>query len=80
MSQVAAVSPLDAEQDDRWIEVDPFILEGRKIQAMLRIRAEFGVGIRDGIDLLGWRYEKLRRERPDDFSMSPEQYWDGFYS
>ncbi|MFJ1704264.1 hypothetical protein [Kitasatospora sp. NPDC088346] len=66
--------------DRFWSEVDPLILGGRRVPALIRIRETFGVGIRDGIDLLGERYETLQRERPGDFTVGRDGYWDGFHS
>lgn len=64
----------------RWSAIDDDILRGRKIQAIQKIRNEFGGDLHDALDLLGPRYEQLRRDRPDDFAQDPDTYWDGFYS
>ncbi|MFD8754400.1 hypothetical protein ACFV0O_25945 [Kitasatospora sp. NPDC059577] len=61
--------------DPRWSRIDYLILEGRRIQALQRIRDEFGGGLHDGLELLNSRSLRLREERPDDFT-SVE--WQGF--
>ncbi|WP_405736385.1 hypothetical protein OG607_44820 [Streptomyces sp. NBC_01537] len=38
--------------DQRWSQIDYLILEGHRIQALQRIRDEFGGGIHDVLDLL----------------------------
>ena len=62
----------------RWAAIDDDILRGHKIQAIQKIRDEFGGGIHDALDLLGPRYEQLRRDRPDDFAQDPDTYWNDF--
>jgi hypothetical protein len=69
-----------AADHHRWAAIDHDILHGRKIQAIQKIRNEFGGDLHDALDLLGPRYEQLRRDRPDDFTQDPDTYWDGFYS
>jgi hypothetical protein len=78
---VARSAPTDggtAASGHRWAAINDDILRGHKIQAIQKIRNEFGGGIHDALDLLGPRYEQLRRDRPDDFSQDPDTYWDGF--
>ncbi|MGW7614028.1 hypothetical protein ACWGKW_43780 [Streptomyces sp. NPDC054766] len=75
---VAAVAQLRAEidalkqpsdgTDPRWSQIDYLILEGRRIQALQRIRDEFGGGIHDALDLLNHRYIRLRQDRSEDFT------------
>ena len=80
---VARSAPTDgraAANGDRWAAIDDDILRGHKIQAIQRIRNEFGGGIHDALELLGPRYEQLRRDRPDDFTQDPDTYWNGFYT
>ncbi|WP_329375681.1 hypothetical protein [Streptomyces sp. NBC_01483] len=69
---VAAVAQLRAEidalklpsdgTDPRWSRIDYLILEGRRIQALQRIRDEFGGGIHDALDLLNHRYIRLHQD------------------
>jgi hypothetical protein len=63
----------------RWVAIDDDILRGHKIQAIQKIRNEFDGGIHDALDLLGPRYEQLRRDRPDDFAQDPDTYWNGYW-
>ena len=80
---VARSAPTDgaaAASGHRWAAIDNDILRGHKIQAIQKIRTEFGGGLHDALDLLGPRYEQLRRDRPDDFAQDPDTYWDGFYT
>lgn len=64
----------------RWEAIDREILAGRKIQAIVLIREEFGSGIPEAVDILSQRYESLRRTRPAAFTTGPDTYWDGFHS
>ncbi|MEH0474769.1 hypothetical protein QA943_39065 [Streptomyces sp. B21-097] len=74
---VAAVALLRAEVDAlkrptdgtdlRWSQIDYLILEGRRIQALQKIRDEFGGGIPEALDLLNHRSVRLRQDRPEDF-------------
>jgi hypothetical protein len=54
--------------DLRWSQVDYLILEGCRIQALQRIRDEFGGGIPDALDLLNHRYIRLQQDRSEDFT------------
>ncbi|MEV6576281.1 hypothetical protein [Streptomyces sp. NPDC051577] len=75
---VAAVVQLRAEvdaltqpsdgTDSRWSQIDYLILEGRRIQALQKIRDEFGGGIHDALELLNHRFLCLQKVRPEDFT------------
>ncbi|MEV5750394.1 hypothetical protein AB0L00_21460 [Actinoallomurus sp. NPDC052308] len=65
---------------DRWPEIDELIVHRRIVPAIVILREEFGYGIREAIDAFGDRYEQLRDLRPEDFTLSPEEYFKGFYS
>ncbi|WRZ88034.1 hypothetical protein OHB54_02555 [Streptomyces sp. NBC_01007] len=75
---VAAVAQLRAETDalkqpgdgtdPRWSQIGYLILEGRRIQALQRIRDEFGCGIHDALDLLNHRYIRPHQARSEDFT------------
>jgi hypothetical protein len=80
---VARSAPPDggaAANGHPWTAIDDDILRGHKIQAIQKIRDEFGGDIHDALDLLGPRYEQLRRDRPNDFAQDPDTYWNGFYT
>ncbi|WP_107084391.1 hypothetical protein [Streptomyces sp. NRRL S-495] len=80
---VAAVVQLRAEvdalkqpsdgTDPRWSQIDYLILEGRRIQALQKIRDEFGGGIHDALELLNHRFLRLREDRPEDFTASKHE-------
>lgn len=75
---VAAVAQLRAEidalkqpsdgTDPRWSRIDDLITEGRRIQALQRIRDEFGGGIHGALDLLNHRYIRLQHDRSRNFT------------
>ncbi|MFJ9148492.1 hypothetical protein ACIRP7_10510 [Streptomyces sp. NPDC102270] len=58
--------------------VDRDILDHRIIVAITAIRETRGCTIHEAIDVFAARYEELRRDRPDDFSVRPEEYGRGF--
>ena len=60
--------------------VDRDILNHRIIFALKEIRETLSCSIPEAIDVFADRYEKLRAERPDDFTVGPEEYGKGFYS
>lgn len=83
---VAAVVKLRTEVDAlrqpsdtaeaRWSQIDYLISEGRRVQALQKIRDEFGGSIHDALELLDLRFLRLREDRPDDFAdghQSPER-------
>ncbi len=80
---IAAVVQLRAEvdalkqpsdgTDPCWSQIDYLILEGRRIQALQRIRDEFGGGIHDALDLLNHRFLRLREDRPEDFTVGEHE-------
>lgn len=60
--------------------VDRDILDHRILFALRTIRDTLGCSIPEAIDVFAARYEELRRDRPDDFAVGPEEYGRGFYS
>ncbi|MET8099306.1 hypothetical protein ABZV29_22990 [Streptomyces sp. NPDC005236] len=60
--------------------VDRDILNRRIVFALKTIREALGCTIHEAIDVFAARYEELRRDRPDDFTVGPEEYGQGFYS
>jgi hypothetical protein len=60
--------------------VDQDILESRIIFAIKTIREASGCTLHEALELFAQRYEELRRDRPDDFQLSSEEYGRGFYS
>jgi len=60
--------------------VDRDIVDRRIISALKTIREVLDCTIHEAIDVFAVRYEELRRDRPDDFSVGPEEYGRRFYS
>ncbi|MFC5203333.1 hypothetical protein ACFVTC_07285 [Streptomyces sp. NPDC057950] len=60
--------------------VDRDIVDHRIIFALKTIREALDCTIHEAIDVFAVRYEELRRDRPDDFAVGPEEYGRGFYS
>jgi hypothetical protein len=60
--------------------VDRDIVNHRILFAIKAIREVRGCTLHEALDVLAGRYEELRRERPDDFTVSIEGYGRGFYS
>ncbi|MDF3292372.1 hypothetical protein [Streptomyces silvisoli] len=60
--------------------VDLDILEHWIIFALKTIRETRDCTLHEAMDVFTQRYEQLRRQRPDDFQLSREEYGRGFYS
>ncbi|WBB69087.1 hypothetical protein [Micromonospora sp. WMMD812] len=65
---------------DAWQTIDDLIVQRRIIVAMQAIREAEGCGLQRAIDLFAERLEFLKRTRPSDFTVSPEEYGRGFYT
>lgn len=65
---------------DGWQEVDALILDNKVMTALQAIIAARGCNLSGALGVLTERYGQLRAARPDDFTVSPEDYWKGFYS
>lgn len=84
-ARLAGVSDDDLEMRDDdasaaercWLEADPLILTNQTLPALVRIREAFHVNIRDALDLLNERYDKLQREQPENFESDPWAYYRG---
>ena len=70
----------DRMDDAAASAIDEDIVSGRVVAALIGIRAELGCGIPAAIDEFSERYERLRAERPDDFTLSRDEYGRGVYS
>jgi hypothetical protein len=66
--------------DQQREQLDALILDRKILMGMKRIREALGVRIHEAIDIYQARYRHLRAERPDEFSCSDKEYWEGFYS
>lgn len=60
--------------------VDRDILEHRILFALKTIRETLTCSIPEATAVFAGRYEELRRDRPDEFTVTPENYGRGFYS
>jgi hypothetical protein len=60
--------------------VDRDILERRIVRALKAIREARDCTLHQALDIFVERYEELRRDRPDDFTLPREEYGRGFYS
>lgn len=66
--------------DDQWAAIDPLILAGSVLPALLLVRECAGVGLNEAKDIHFQRYQRLQSERPGDFACTDEEYWAGVYS
>lgn len=65
---------------DGWQEIDAAIVADQKLSAIQQIRQQCGCSLREGLQLLAERYARLRKESPERFGCSDQEYWSGFYS
>jgi hypothetical protein len=66
--------------ENAWQAIDEDIFANQLISAIQRIRDASGCGISEAVGKVSERYSTLRVQRPERFSCSHENYWDGFYS
>lgn len=62
------------------VAIDELILTERILPAIKAIMAELGCSLHESLDESQRRYDRLRAERPHDFTQPPEQYGRNFYS
>ncbi|GAA2811048.1 hypothetical protein GCM10010441_39600 [Kitasatospora paracochleata] len=60
--------------------VDRRILDHQIVLALKAIMDTSGCTLHEAIDVFGARYEELRRDRPDDFQVSGEEYGRNVYT
>jgi hypothetical protein len=65
---------------DRPSQIDDLILTARILPALQLLREELGCTIHEAIDAFQERYDELRTERPDEFTVSREEYGRGVYT
>lgn len=65
---------------DRWPEIDEHFVKGRILSGLMILREECGHTIHEAIDAFSVRYAGLRNLRPDDFTVSREEYGKGVYT
>lgn len=61
-------------------ELDKLIYGNDKLEYVMQYRKTTGCGIPEAITALTERYKELRKNNPNQFSCSDEEYWKGFYS
>ena len=72
----AVASMNDAE---KWETIDELIFNRSVLLALKQIRIIFDCGLREAIDIVYERYDKLRRsEARNRFTCSADKYWEGF--
>ena len=65
---------------DEFDQLDRLIIERQVLRAFVLIRELFGCSLHEAIEFFWARYEKLRQTRPDEFTVSPEEYERGIYT
>ncbi|WP_042417749.1 hypothetical protein [Streptacidiphilus anmyonensis] len=60
--------------------VDGDIFEHRILPALTTIRETLSCSIPEALDVFNDRYQELRRDRPAEFTLDPDEYGRGFYS
>jgi hypothetical protein len=65
---------------DRWAVIDEHILQHRIVHGLKALREEFGYSIHEAIDAFSDRYERLRETRPQEFTVSREDYGKNVYT
>ncbi|RMI31711.1 hypothetical protein [Nocardia stercoris] len=59
---------------------DEDIYAGRVVAAIKALRDAYGYSIHQGIDAVSERYQLLRREHPERFTVGPQEWGQNFYS
>ena len=70
----------DCRMTDRLSMIDDDIIHHRMLPALMALRGEFSYSIPEAIDAFSERYEQLRETRPQEFTVSREDYGKDFYS
>lgn len=60
--------------------VDRHILDHQIVLALKTIMDASGCTLHEAIDIFGVRYEELRRDQPEDFQVSREEYGRNVYT
>jgi len=64
--------------DEQCDKLDPIILNHCIIDGLKQI-LEWTGSLRGALEIYNERYALLRELRPDEFTCTDEEYWDGFY-
>jgi hypothetical protein len=65
---------------DQWTRVDDCIVNAQYLPALVEIRAAFACGLREALEIFEERCSRLQHERPNDFTLPPEEYGLGVYT
>jgi hypothetical protein len=65
---------------DRWAVIDEDVLHQRVVPALVALREEFGYSMSEAIEAFNHRYMQLRETRPQEFTVSREDYGQGVYT
>lgn len=63
-----------------WDEIDEMIVTQRILPAVQAIRQLTGCSLSRAVELLSDRYGLLRKWRPHEFTVGPDEYWQGVYA
>jgi hypothetical protein len=66
--------------DKKWNEIDSELFNGHILQALIKIRENFGVGLGDSIFMADDRFQFLVLNQKEKFQVDIKTYWEGFYS
>jgi hypothetical protein len=66
--------------DEQWPPIDEAIFANLKLPAIRQIQAVNGCSLREALDVLYERYEKLQTEAPEQFNCNDQDYWVNSYS
>ena len=66
--------------NDLSVAIDDDIVARRVVSAIVKIRELLGCGIPAALAEFQQRYDRLRMERADEFTVSPEEYGRGIYT
>ena len=81
MSKALTVKTMsDNLSKEQWDELDQLIIENKKLEFTQLYRKLSGGSLRDGIIAKGERYRYLKEQCPEKFTLTDEEYWDGYYS
>ena len=63
-----------------WEVVDPLIYTKDIIRGIKEIKERCGIGLHKALGHYVTRYRKLLMTHPDKFTVTPDVYWENFYS
>lgn len=60
----------DSLTEQQWMEIEDYLYNGRKIEAIKIFREYTGLGLKDAKEVLDQHETELRKKRPDRFKKS----------